>query len=203
MYTVAASGDTSCITSDSPGSTTQSGTSTSTSTATSVPSTVPINNNGAIIGSSIAGGVVLLAALASLVWFFFIRKRAQRRDEEDDSMRGINAGKRRGRSVDLLPDDQSAHTAAGTTVRYPLSSPHTADALGPERGRSVYEPDPYVLPPPLDDHSYFSGSSHHGDGDPFHRRVMSTSTYATGLSKAQMAAAASASGSTRAHGSQR
>ncbi|CUA72408.1 hypothetical protein RSOLAG22IIIB_01076 [Rhizoctonia solani] len=212
LYTVAASDDTSCITNDSPGSTAQSATSTSTPTATSVPSTVPANqnSNAAVIGSSIAGGVVFLAALTSLIWFFFLRKRKQRNDEEDDSMRGINAGKRRGRSVDLLPEDRSAHSAAGTAVRYPLPSPHTGDALDPERGRSVYEPDPYVLPPPpLDARSYFSRSNHHEDelselglGDPVHRRVMSTSTHMSGMSKAQMAAAASASGS-RAHGSQR
>ncbi|CAE6440020.1 hypothetical protein ACGC1H_004699 [Rhizoctonia solani] len=211
LYTVAASDDTSCITNDSPGSTAQSGTPTSTptATATSVPSSPSQNSNAAVIGSSIAGGAVFLIALASLIWFFFFRKRKQGRDEEDDSMRGINAGKRRGRSIDLLPDDRSAHSAVGAAVRYPLPSPHTGDALDPERGRSVYEPDPYVLPPPPpDSHSYFSRSSHHEDelselglGGPVHRRVMSTSTSASGLSKAQLAAAAS--GSARAHGPQR
>ncbi|KAG8691924.1 hypothetical protein FRC11_004853 [Ceratobasidium sp. 423] len=220
LYTVTASDDTSCLNSDSPGSTAQSGTSTPTSTsgatATSTPSTTPTsqNSNAAVIGSSIAGGAVFLAAIASLVWFFLFRNKKRRSDEEDDSMRGINAGKRRGRSVDLLPDDRSAHSAAGTVLRYPLPSPHTGDPLN-ERGRSVYEPEPYVLPPPPPDaRSYFSGSSTHyedelgelselGLGEPVHRRVMSTSTSTSGMSKAQMAAAASASGSTRSHGPQR
>ncbi|KAH7340431.1 hypothetical protein B0J17DRAFT_651324 [Rhizoctonia solani] len=195
LYTVGASDDTSCITSDSPGSTAQVGTLTgsSTATATSTPTSTPANQNGnaAVIGSSIAGGAVFLVAIASLVWFFLLRKR-KRSGDEDDSMRGINAGKRRGRSVDLLPDDRSMHSAAGTAVRYPLPSPHTGDPLhDSERGRSVYDPDPYH-----EDEFRELGLS-----DPFHRRVMSTSTSMSGMSKAQMAAAAS--GSTRSHGPQR
>ncbi|CAE6432704.1 unnamed protein product [Rhizoctonia solani] len=211
LYTVGSSDDSTCITSNSPGSTAQSGTSTSTSTATSMPSSTSApasgNTSSAVIGSSIAGGAVFLVAIASLVWFFLLRNRKRRPDEEDDSMRGINASKRRGRSVDLLPDDQSVRSTAGAAVRYPLPSPQTGDPLDSERGRSVYDPDPYVLPPPPppDAHGYFPrvSSIHEESSEPRHTRVMSTGASTTGMSKAQMAAAASASSSTRLQGPQR
>ncbi|KAF8710465.1 hypothetical protein RHS03_02207, partial [Rhizoctonia solani] len=211
LYTVGSSDDNTCITSDSPGSTAQAGTSISTPTVSPLPSSTSTptgqNNSAAIIGSSIAGGAVFLVAIASLVWFFLLKNQKRRPDEEDDSMRGINASKRRGRSVDLLPDDHSVRSAAGAAVRYPLPSPQTGDPLDSERGRSVYDPDPYVLPPPPPDaYGYFPrASSIHEEelSQPRHTRVMSNGTSMTGMSKAQMAAAASASGSTRLQGPQR
>lgn len=211
LYTVSASGDSSCINSDSPSSTAQSATTTAagaptgTATATATPSSTPSNNsNAAVIGSSIAGGTVFLAAVASLIWFFLHKNKRSRDEEDESSIQGFNAAKRRGRSVDLLPDD---HSGAG--VRYPLPSPHTGDPLNHERGRSVYDPDPYVLPPPaLDAHSYFAPtegdrtSMHNTDPGAGHTRVTSMGTSSSGMTKAQMAAA-STSGSMRSHGPQR
>ncbi|CAE6416773.1 unnamed protein product [Rhizoctonia solani] len=210
LYTVGSSDDNSCITNDSPGSTAQSGTSTSISTATSTPSSTPTpasqNTSATVIGSSIAGGAVFLVAAASLIWFFLIRNGKRRPDEEDDSMHGINASKRRGRSLDLLPDDRSAHSTAGAAVSYPLPSPQTGDPLDTERGRSVYDPDPYVLPPPPPDApSYFPRTPNIPEelSESGHTRVMSNGTSTIGMSKAQAAAAASASTSTRPQGPQR
>ncbi|CCO26214.1 hypothetical protein BN14_00232 [Rhizoctonia solani AG-1 IB] len=211
LYTVGSSDDNSCVTNDSPGSTAQSGTSTSISTATSTPSSTPTpasqNTSATVIGSSIAGGAVFLVAAASLIWFFLIKNGKRRPDEEDDSMHGINASKRRGRSLDLLPDDRSAHSTAGAAVRYPLPSPQTGDPLDTERGRSVYDPDPYVLPPPPppDAPSYFPRTPNIPEelSESGHTRVMSNGTSTIGMSKAQAAAAASASASTRPQGPQR
>ncbi|KAF8610628.1 hypothetical protein BDV93DRAFT_540348 [Ceratobasidium sp. AG-I] len=207
IYTVSASGDSSCINSDSPGSTAQS---TAASTATAVPSSVPSSstNNGAIIGASIAGGAVLLSIIASLIWFFLQRKYKRNRHEEDESsIQGMNSAKRRGRSVDLLPDDQSGQSAA--------RSPRTSDPLnGTERdanGRSVYDPEPYMLPPPpLDSHDPFAATpraesgnfppSASGSGDlAAHARRGSMGTTMSGMTKAQMAASM-AGGSVRSHG---
>lgn len=206
FYTVSASDDSSCINSDSPGSTAQS-TAASTATATATPSSAPSSstNNGAVIGASIAGGAVLLVIIASLLWFFLQRKYKRGRDEEDESStQGMNGTKRRGRSVDLLPDDQSSQSVA--------RSPHTSDPLqGNERdvhGRSVYDPEPYVLPPPLPEaHDFFaatprteSGTFPSASTDPAgHVRRSSMGTSMSGMTKAQMAASMG-SGSVRSHG---
>jgi hypothetical protein len=210
FYTVSASDDTTCINADSPGSTAQS-TAAATSTASSTPTSNPSSstNNGTVIGGSIAGGAVLLVTIASLVWFLF-RKRKRSRDAEDESsIQGMNH-KRRGRSVDLIPDDQSGLSGRG--AQYPLPSPHTGDPLQAHgrdaQGRSVYDPDPYVLPPPSEAEGYFpraddSWDGHEGMGAPGsvrHARGASiATTSAGGMSKAQMAA----SGSVRSHGQRR
>ncbi|KAG8692166.1 hypothetical protein FRC08_009972 [Ceratobasidium sp. 394] len=202
LYTVSASDDSSCINANSPGSTAQS---TATATASSSPTSSPsgTTNNATVIGGSIAGGAVFLIALASLIWFLLQRNRQRRRhDGDESSVEGMN--KRNGRSVDLIPDNQSGHSRPG--AQYPLPSPHTGDPLQ-GHGRSVYDPDPYVLPPPSESQGYFTAADEDqgegtsgAPGSPQHARGLSTGTTLTGgMSKAQMAA----SGSMRSHGTQR
>lgn len=206
FYTVTASNDASCINADSPGSTAQS-TAAATSTASSTPSS-GTTNNATVIGASIAGGAVFLVALASLIWFFLQRRNQLRRYEEDVSSVQVMTKQRRARSVDLLPEDLSAHS--GPSTLYPHPSPRTGDPLQAQlydaNGRSVYEPDPYVLPPPSDPEGYFphtdngSGSRASMAGSGRHARALSVATTATGgMNKAQMAA----SGSVRSAGPQR
>lgn len=215
LYTVSASDDSSCITSNSPGSTAQSATTASASasvSATSTPTSVASSpgststGNAAVIGSSIAGGAVFLFAIASLVWFLIQRRQKRRKDGEGDSIEGINGSKQHGHSADLIPDHLSGRSGVGS-----LPSPFSGDPLNREYIRSVYDPEPYVLPPPPSDnesyhprHTLDRSSVHHSEhGDPIHTRVMSMSTSSgTGTSKAQMAAAL-APGSVRSHGSQR
>ncbi|KAG9104181.1 hypothetical protein FRC06_004818 [Ceratobasidium sp. 370] len=201
FYTVSASDDLSCINSNSPGSTAQS---TAAATATSPPTSSPgTTNNAAVIGASIAGGAVFLITLASLIWFILQRKQRRRRYGEDKSSVEGMTHKRNGRSVDLITDDQSGHSRP--QAQYPLPSPHTSDPLQ-AYGRSEYDPDPYVLPPP-EPEGYFPGADEvQGEGasgapgPARHMRGFSASTAMTGgMSKAQMAA----SGSVRSHGTQR
>ncbi|KAG9127168.1 hypothetical protein FRC07_000377 [Ceratobasidium sp. 392] len=115
--------------------------------------------------------------------------------------------KRKGRSVDLITDNRSGHSES---VGH---DPRTADPLRPHghdaHERNVYDPDPYVLPPPSARES--QGSAPHvneGQDDasdstprsPRHGRGMSMGTTTTGgMSKAQMAVP----GSARSHGTQR
>ncbi|KAG8730410.1 hypothetical protein FRC12_020287 [Ceratobasidium sp. 428] len=206
-YTVNASDDSSCINADSPGSTAQS-TAAATSTASSAPTPPGTTNNAAVIGASIAGGAVFLIALASLVWFILQRKHRRRKhDEDESSIQGMtHKQKRNGRSVDLIPDDRSGHSDLEAR------GPRTADPLQPHtEGRSVYEPDPYVLPPPPESQGLFEHVNDEGrdeglsgaSGSPRQTRGMSVGTTATsgmsGTSKAQLAAP----GSARPYGTQR
>ncbi|KAG8746694.1 hypothetical protein FRC10_003998 [Ceratobasidium sp. 414] len=203
FYTVSASDDSSCINSNSPGSTAQS---TAVATASSSPTSSPsgTTNNATVIGASIAGAGVLLIALASLIWFILQRKQPRRRHDEDQSSVEGMTHKRNGRSVDLIRDDQSGHSRPG--AQYPLVSPYSGDPLQ-EHGRSVYDPDPYVLPPPSEAQGHFLGADEGqaegtsgAPGPSRHMRGLSVGTMTTGgMSKAQMAASASV----RSHGTQR
>ncbi|QRW14872.1 alphaherpesvirus glycoprotein E domain protein [Ceratobasidium sp. AG-Ba] len=205
FYTVSASNDASCIDANSPGSTAQS-TAAATSTASTTPISSGTTNNAAVVGASIAGGAVFLIALASLVWFILQRKQRRRGDEEDESSVQAITKKRRGRSVDLLPEERSGHSG-----QYPPPSPLTGDPLQTQerdaQGRSVYDPDPYVLPPPSEHEGYFPHTNDHRDGAASnapgsvrHGRALSVGTTMTGgMTKAQMAA----SGSSRPQGAQR
>ncbi|KAJ7071099.1 hypothetical protein C8F01DRAFT_415309 [Mycena amicta] len=117
LFNVGLSGDTSCITSDSPSSTAQSSTSTpSASPSSTVPATPHSSSTGAIAGS-VLGALIFLAVLITLGLFFLRQWQEKKRTAGGSEFR--RASRPMGSELDLTADShQTTHL-----FHSPIASP--------------------------------------------------------------------------------
>ncbi|KAG8968217.1 hypothetical protein FRC03_008352 [Tulasnella sp. 419] len=184
-----ASDDSSCINSNSPGSTANSGptvtipSSTTISSSSSSASSLPSSggSNGGAIAGGIIGGIAVLLALAALAWFLLRRKRRA----QDSPHISTNFGKRhnmRDPQLDMNDHDHDHERGADGLEPVPYMLPSTAATDGVSRGPPTAYSDSTGTDYPPGRESMVASTDYNPQGQPVAASTQRSSKYSEAYS---------------------